>query len=114
VKLDPAELGPSCRFSRRSGSSNFIRVRLPPLKPEKKVVEALIAFLSHPFILNGAVFRSFFAKDDKVILFKTNERYSHSQIFIDPNSNSISLLDFLNWHNPLKYNHTKVRCASGP
>ena len=111
--LEPAELGPSFRFARRFGSSSFIRVRLPwPLKPEK--VEALIAFLSRPFIINGAVFRSFFAKDDRVFLFKTNERFSRSRIFIDPNSDSISLWDFINWHNPLKYNDTKVRCASAP
>jgi hypothetical protein len=115
IMLEPAELGPSCRFARRFGSSNFLRVRVPTTllnKSEKE--ESLLAFFSRPFILNGAVFRSFFAKDERVFLFKTNERFSRSQIFTDPDSDSMSLLSFLNWHNPLKYNRTKVRCASGP
>jgi hypothetical protein len=38
----------------------------------------------------------------------------NSKIFTDPNSDRMSLFDFLNWHNPLKYNLTKVRCASDP
>jgi RNA-dependent RNA polymerase len=103
VELDPAELGPSCRFARRFGSTALLRVKIP-LGVFNKAENRLINFFSRPFVLNGRVFRSFFAKDDNVFMFRTNEIFRCSAISAGVKEFGLSLLEFLNWHNPLCYN----------
>lgn len=110
VLLERAELGPSCRFARRFGSTAFLRVKIP-MSVFNKPDNGLVDFFSRPFILNGRVFRAFFAKDDNVFLFRTNEIFRGSEIC--PHSvcmRGLSLLDFLNWHNPLGFNRNQA-CA---
>ncbi|KAF5380169.1 hypothetical protein D9615_006104 [Tricholomella constricta] len=72
VVLERCTLGPSYRFARRYGSKNFLRIRVP-----KKILyipeNGLDKFFLKPFVLWGNVFRSFYAKDGNVFMFRTNE-----------------------------------------
>ncbi|GLB39244.1 putative RNA-dependent RNA polymerase [Lyophyllum shimeji] len=98
LKLDRPTLGPSCRFTRRFGSKMFLRIKI-----EKVLFYAqnndLQEFFRKPFVLWGGVFRAFFAKDDHVFLFRTNENLVDNEIVTDP-SLGMSLLQFIDWHNP--------------
>ncbi|GLB43932.1 hypothetical protein LshimejAT787_1501160 [Lyophyllum shimeji] len=56
----------------------------------------------------GTVFRAFFAKDDYVFfLFRTNENLVDNEIVTDP-SLGMSLLQFIDWHNPPSANATQA------
>lgn len=106
IILDRCTLGPSCRFARRFGSSNFLRIKIPAgtlHKPDN----GLNLFFSKPFVLWGRVFRSFYAKDDTVFLFRTNEIMENSRIVPD-RVPGLSLLQFLDWHNPLESNSNQA------
>ncbi|KAK0468272.1 RNA dependent RNA polymerase-domain-containing protein [Desarmillaria tabescens] len=103
IVLEKAELGPSNRFARKFGSKSFLRIKVTKecLSYEKE----LVLFFKHPFILNGSVFRAFYEKDKNVFLFMTNEVVEGSKI--SPQNfrlDRISLIDFLDWHNPITNN----------
>ncbi len=111
IVLEKAELGPSNRFARKFGSKSFLRVKVTKecLSYEKE----LVSFFRHPFILNGSVFRAFYEKDKSVFLFMTNEvveGFGISPRRFRPDR--ISLVDFLDWHNPIMENTTQVRFFS--
>jgi len=111
--LDHPTLGPSSRFTRCYGSSWLIRVKPSTgilSKPDK--VKELKKLLLRPLILNGQVFRFFYAKslkkDISIFLMATNEHYDgttklqHSSL----NGQRVynSFLDFLSKHNNLQEN----------
>jgi hypothetical protein len=103
IVLEKPDIGSSCRFTRRFGSTSFLRVKIPEKiihRPGPRLVE----YFLRPFVLNGAVFRSFFAKDDHVFLFKTREELKGSEIVPIERSKGLSLVEFLNWHNQLEAN----------
>jgi len=103
VVLERAELGPSCRFARRFGSTALLRIKIPPSM--FKLEGGLIKFFLKPFVINGQVFRSFFAKDENVFMFRTNEVFNGSEIRTRSKwASGLSLLEFLNWHNSLELN----------
>ncbi|KAF4602055.1 hypothetical protein EYR40_005257 [Pleurotus pulmonarius] len=105
IKLDRAELGSSSRFLRRFGSRHFLRIKIPR-KCSKKGGD-LIQFFSRPFILGSEVFRAFYAKDDNVFLFGCSE--SWNGLCIKPSQpQDFSLMDFLQWHNPLDVNKSQT------
>lgn len=112
IVLEKAELGPSNRFARKFGSKSFLRVKVTRecLSYEKE----LVSFFKHPFILNGSVFRAFYEKDKNVFLFMTNEVVEGSEISkvkISPRRfrpDRISLVEFLDWHNPIMENSTQT------
>lgn len=113
IFVEPAELGTSCRFSRRFGSTSFLRIKVHKnaLRNESKLVE----FLKRPFIFLGSVYRSFFAKDSNVFLFKTNEIVLGPDVSVssaDTVPGRLSLLEFLEWHNPLHLNANQVHTTS--
>lgn len=70
--LDAPELGPSNRFLRRFGSWNFMKVKVP-----KQVLSqpnnGLLDFFRRPLVINGQVYRAYYAKESNVFLFRTNE-----------------------------------------
>jgi RNA-dependent RNA polymerase len=104
VVLEKPQIGASCRFTRRFGSISFLRVKVPEMflnRPNNRLTE----FFSRPFILNGRVFQTFYAKDDNMFLFRTNEIFKGGSIqaALGP-SRGLSFLEFLNWHNPLRKN----------
>jgi RNA-dependent RNA polymerase len=106
IVLERCALGPSCRFTRRFGSKNFLRIKIPePILHSAD--NRLIDFFRKPFVLWGSVFRSFYAKDETVFLFRTNEVMMGNEI--KPNGGpGISLLEFLDWHNPPLHNSKQV------
>ncbi|KAK0490935.1 RNA dependent RNA polymerase-domain-containing protein [Armillaria novae-zelandiae] len=107
IVLEKAELGPSNRFARKFGSKSFLRVKVTKecLSYEKD----LVSFFKHPFILNGFVFRAFYEKDKSVFLFMTNEVVEGSQISPQRfRPGRISLVDFLDWHNPIIKNTSQT------
>jgi RNA-dependent RNA polymerase len=109
--LERAELGPSCRFSQRFGSKRFIRVSISKEILNRKN-NGIIDYFSHPFVLNGRVFRSYFAKDHNVFLIETNEITDGGQVTESPLPpcvhGPLPLLDFLEWHNPIELNSNQV------
>jgi RNA-dependent RNA polymerase len=110
IQLAPPKLGPSCRFKRRFGSFNFLQLKpSQELVTKNRVGDVQKLFASaRPFVIFGAVFRPFYAKDGKVFLLRTNEIYDGSTISILSSSSQISLGDFINWANPLDFNTNQV------
>jgi len=108
ILLERAELGPSYRFARRFGSEFFLRVKIPS-KIIKNPRNKLVEYFSRAFVLNGHVFRPFFAKEGTVFMFRTNEAYRGCKIIAGPiESPDLSFLQFLEWHNPLLPNNKQV------
>lgn len=112
IILDRCTLGPSCRFARRFGSKSFLRIKIPaPILHNPN--NELNSFFSKPFVFWGRIFRAFYAKDDTVFLFLTNELMEDLQIVpgVFP---GLSLFQFAEWHNPLSTNVGQVceKCSS--
>ncbi|KAF7973846.1 hypothetical protein HWV62_14138 [Athelia sp. TMB] len=111
VVLDAPGLGPSCRFLRRFGSWNFMKVKVTKACQQDS---GLVEFFSRPFVINGKVFRAFYAKDSNVFMLRTNECVgSGLSIFTGKpghcgpmslrtycSRKHTNIVDFLNWHNP--------------
>ena len=117
--LDRPTLGTSNRFMRRFGSRRFIRVRIQKDALMQKG-NSLAEYFYRPFIISGAVFRAFFAKEQNVFLFRTNEvvRVRDGEVHIVPVSEAVvpgemSLFDLIEWHNDLKYNNDQVQMPVG-
>lgn len=109
VTLGQAELGPSCRFSRRFGSKSFLRIKIgKSLWMNESTCSPLLDFLKKPFVLLGSVYRTFYAKDGTAFLFRTHEVPVETKAGLSILQTHIlsrpSLLDFLEWHNPLELN----------
>ncbi|KAL4244292.1 RNA-dependent RNA polymerase [Abortiporus biennis] len=110
IVLEKPVLGSSNRFSRRFGSKSFIRVKLPSNELYIHGAE-WIPFFKRPFIIMGYVFRAFFAKEENVFLFRTNERVSdvssdttHHKLNLRESNDGMSLFSFIKWHNDLSIN----------
>ena len=118
ITLDKPYLFSSTRFSRRFGSDAFVRVRI-----EQKALhnhgKEVRDYVRRPLVIRGRVYRSFFAKEDTVFFFHTNEVVepaSNTETTIrvreptDPHADPLgmSLKDFLEWHNPLGLNDQQV------
>jgi RNA-dependent RNA polymerase len=104
-------LGPSSRFTRAYGSAWLVRVRINKeifSKPE--LSEKLRTFLLRPFILNGRVYRFFYAnKDHNAYLMATNETYSGTSLLGDGQNRLVSFLEFFSTHNNLSFNKHQAR-----
>jgi hypothetical protein len=111
VILDRPVLGPSCLFTRRFMSRRFLIIKL-----SKQILNnpdnGLLGLFSRPFVLTGKVFRAFYAKDENVFLIETNEMVECGTITASRRPTSpmgpCSLMDFINWHNPLLLNTNQV------
>ncbi|KAJ6499604.1 RNA dependent RNA polymerase-domain-containing protein [Mycena vitilis] len=107
VVLDRCTLSSSYRLGRRFGSSSFLRLKIPARilhSPDNRLKE----FFQNPFIIFGSVFRSFYAKDATVFLFRTREKYSQGTI--QDSTDGLSLFEFLDQFNPLKLNEEQALC----
>lgn len=102
IVLEDCILGASCRFTRRFGSWSFLRIKVP-LDIFHESDNGLGLFFKRPFVLWGRVFKTFYAKDQTVFLFKTNEACP-SLDSRGSNLPGLSLQEFLMWHNPLQEN----------
>lgn len=110
--LERSELGPSNRFARRFGSKRFLRVRI-----SKRILysrdNGLVQYFSRPFILDGRVFRAFTSKEHSVYMVETNEQFINGCVDspgdeVVTADGRISLLAFLDWHNPMHLNVNQV------
>ncbi|KAH8114962.1 RNA dependent RNA polymerase-domain-containing protein [Phellopilus nigrolimitatus] len=114
IELDRPELGPSSRFARRFGSHSFLRVNIKKdILNNKNMADDLAAFFYRPFVINGRVYRGLLSKEHSVFLYMTNERVENRRIVspkddVDSPGGQMSLLRFLNWHNPLKENQNQT------
>lgn len=106
IVLERCTLGPSCRFTRRFGSKCFLRIKVPSRILHSNT-SGLTQYFRKPFVIWGRVFRAFYAKDDTIFLFRTNEIFSKPHILPD-HFPGLSLLQFLEWHNSLEYNRNQT------
>lgn len=108
VDLEEATIGPSYLFSRRFGSKSFFRIKLG--KSAKVVPGLCFDYLRNPFVICGRVFRAFYAKDDTVFLFKTNEIWLSEDVIIPgpKGGDGMSFEEFINWFNPMDLNRAQV------
>ncbi|KAG6899618.1 hypothetical protein C0993_008698, partial [Termitomyces sp. T159_Od127] len=111
IKLDRCTLGPSCRFSRRFGSTNILRIKVAHRQILHSTKNDLGNFFRKAFVLWGSVFRAFYAKEGSVFFVKTNEKMINGEIIVNC-SPGLSLLDFLNYHNPLDYTENQNQSMS--
>ena len=115
IALDRAVVGSSHRFARRYGSEKFIRVRIDEALFTPDIGIDLVEMFQRPFIIFTRIFRAFYASEGGVWLFNTNEWYVPKEGKINlprlhpqgPQSRN-SLLDLLDWHNPVELNCTQV------
>ncbi|KAK7471173.1 hypothetical protein VKT23_002583 [Stygiomarasmius scandens] len=108
IKLERCGLSQSCKLKRRFGSKSILRVKVPAEMLYHSQRD-LIAFFKRPLILWCSVFRAFYAKDDSVLFFKTNEVYrggGFKRNFEGP----LCLYDFIEWLNPLQPNENQKLC----
>ncbi|KAF9569288.1 hypothetical protein CPC08DRAFT_701791 [Agrocybe pediades] len=111
LTLEPAELGPSNMFARRFGSKHFFRIKLTKAVLASKKSDLLINYLRRPLIICGCVFRAFYAKESNVFYVKT-----HETMALEDNSvttkltvpDTMSFLEFLNWHNSIDLNNNQT------
>ncbi|KAF9268058.1 hypothetical protein L218DRAFT_892734 [Marasmius fiardii PR-910] len=108
VELERPELSASFRFSRRFGSSSFLRLKIP--KELWKHSASLVDFLRRPFVLCGFVYRTIWEKDKTIILQRTNESLPVSGPGPIRSSlrETFSLEEFFENHNPLGLNKNQT------
>ncbi|KAI0293977.1 RNA dependent RNA polymerase-domain-containing protein [Russula brevipes] len=107
--LDHPTLGPSSRFTRYYGSSWLIRVRISKeIFSNLAILDQVKTLILRPIILNGLVFRFFYAnKDQNLYLMATNETYlGHSKLppILNNQRYFCSFLEFFSRHNNLRDN----------
>ncbi|KZT06039.1 uncharacterized protein LAESUDRAFT_680055 [Laetiporus sulphureus 93-53] len=121
--LDPPRLGSSCRFTRRFGSYQFIRVNIPQeiytkLQNLRCTEDELVDFFTRPIVIHSWVFRAVTAKEGTVFLFRTSERWDGREIVTNGSRSDsvreLSLPQFLSWHNDPSANQeqTMVKWAA--
>lgn len=105
--LDKPYLGFSNRFTRRFGSGSFLRIRISSdLIYNKRTQADLVALFKRPLVIFTKVFRAFYAKDQSVFYFSTNETYNRPDVV--PSERGLSLAQFLAWHNDIVINSSQV------
>lgn len=123
IVLERPFLFSSTRFARRFGSDAFVRLRVDSrvLYQHGKQVRK---YAKRPLLISGRVFRAYYAKEETIFFFRTNEVVETVQVedagstihVREPRSPStdplsISLIEFLHWHNPVSLNEHQVRTA---
>ncbi|KIY48407.1 hypothetical protein FISHEDRAFT_23685, partial [Fistulina hepatica ATCC 64428] len=113
--LEPATLGASTRFTRTFGSTAFLRVKVPTRLQMKftkdKDKEKWVRYFRRPVVLWGQVYRAFFAKDENVFFFRTNEALDETGgVFTPLGARGMSLMDFITHHNPLRAGDHQLMC----
>lgn len=111
IVLQKHKVGRSTRIARRFGSRRLLQVSLPPVLVQRNG-KSILEFFSNKFVLNGQIFEPVVAKNHTVYLLETSNfdntgsglaTWSH----LSPNGR-MSLLDFMQWHNPMDDNSNQV------
>ncbi|KAL0572257.1 hypothetical protein V5O48_009703 [Marasmius crinis-equi] len=106
VSLDKATRAQSNKTKRRFGSTSLIRCKVSDKLINRKGPQ-VIQFFQRPIVLFNWVFRAFYAKDDSVFLFRTNEMFSDDRVKVNPDSEGLSFLEFIDWLNSLEWNQNQ-------
>lgn len=105
LTLENIELGPSSNCTRRFGSKNFIRVKVPK-NLWKSSSRELLEFFAKPFLIADYVYRAFFARDQIVFLLRTDETLFED--YPPRSSVGINFVTFWEICNPLRLNTDQV------
>ncbi|KAG7091934.1 hypothetical protein E1B28_008326 [Marasmius oreades] len=101
ICLERAVKAPSNKLKRRFGSTRIMRCKIP----EKLLGKGpeIVKFFEQPIALWSWVFRAFYAKDESVYLFRTNETVDGDGQ-IQETAQGLSVLKLVDWINSLEWN----------
>ena len=110
LEMERAELGASCRFTRRWGSDFLLRIRVHKdvLNGDKSRRSTLESFLLQPVAIFGRIYRFFHASSDHVAFFAAVNETLSTILSDDDSSQFPSLWEFISWHNPIHSNVSQV------
>lgn len=98
----------SNRLSRFFGSRRVVEVKVSKELVNKQG-PALRAFFLQKFIINGRIFQAVTAKDHIVYLLETEDHtFPRSPLSNLSNRGRMTLIQFINWHNPPEPNKHQV------
>lgn len=116
VKLEKPVLQSSTSLARSFGSEAFLSLRVDDDKLYYDQGADVQNYLRRPLLISGRVFRAFYSKNRTVFFYCTNEVVEGEGPIFYPQQPtrtsrgclSMSLLDFLNWYNPININQQQV------
>ncbi|CAE7232722.1 unnamed protein product [Rhizoctonia solani] len=100
-RLQPPAVSTSCRFRRYLGSRRLVEVRFSDKEPRLHAQTLRNYMIDHALIINGRVFRAFYARKNTVYLVETNEGLDREEDDLIGDQYRQSLRAFIEWHNPL-------------
>ncbi|CAE6500743.1 unnamed protein product [Rhizoctonia solani] len=107
-RLQPPAVATSCRFRRYLGSRRLVEVRFSDKEPRLKPQALRTFMIDNALVINGRVFRAFYARKNTVYLVETNEGLDRQQDDLIGDQYRQSLRDFIEWHNPLYANPSQA------
>lgn len=108
LRLQPLEMRRSNRLTRFLGSRRVLQIRIPEdtLRQER---DKVLKFLRQKFVLCGRIFLPTPPKDNSIYLIEINEDYQRLTQHWAGDQFRISYSQFVEWHNPIKFNSKQVR-----
>lgn len=107
-QLQPPAKAKSFRFRRYLGSRRLIEVRFSEQEPGLRANDLREYFINNALVINGRVFRAFSARKTAVHLVETDEDMFRPEDPLMGDHYRKSLIDFIEWHNPLYANPGQV------
>ncbi|QRV80332.1 feruloyl esterase B [Ceratobasidium sp. AG-Ba] len=104
--LPPAK-SKSFRFRRFTGSRRLLEVRFSTQADQHNRIKSMDVFdffTKKAIVINGRVFRAFYAREKAVHLVETNEEQFRPADPLFGDDHRMSLTDFIQWHNPVYAN----------
>ncbi|KAL0069589.1 hypothetical protein AAF712_003247 [Marasmius tenuissimus] len=103
ISLRKVALAQSNKLKRRFGSASVLKCKISgDLKGEGTGIEEF--FSGRPVVVWNWIYRALTAKDDSVVLYRTNEKSGIDGKVGPSNNNRLSFRELINWANPLKWN----------
>lgn len=103
-RLQPPSKSKSFRFRRFLGSRRLLDVRFSESEPRLRPEKLRDFFTQTPLVINGRIFRAFYARRNGVHLVETNEDLYRPGDPLVGDQFRMSLREFIEWHNPLYAN----------
>lgn len=98
----------SNRYARTFGSRRLIECYVSK-EGARKHKDAIIRFFStKKLLINGRIFRAFYAHKLRVHLMEINEDYGRDPKPLVGDGTRMSLMDFISWHNNISYNSNQA------
>ncbi|KAH7338887.1 RNA dependent RNA polymerase-domain-containing protein [Rhizoctonia solani] len=107
-RLQPPAVSTSCRFRRYLGSRRLVEVRFSEKEPRLQPQALRNFMIDNALVINGRVFRAFYARKNTVYLVETNEDLDREEDDLIGDQYRQSLRDFIEWHNPLYANPSQA------